>query len=376
MGAEQMSQDIRLAHRCPHYTVEEVTPLDTDRRTLITTQPILAAQTVRLSAGHVSIPQSGLTLPAVLPTPHSAPFVFESPGVITLTTPSVSLGWEIPAGVYESADALVRVFASPYVQVGERGNLEFVDINNSGLSSHVKVGGLGASVLGFGDAACCEGTTSGISGVEVYPPWRLVSLPARPGLRAIQFDRTVRNRSVLRTSYATGVRYCLRCKATYVENDYRFDEYGQTLLITQEDLLVQACLKVLLTVKGSNPFHPWYGTSIKSQIGRKALASINATISEEVRTALSRLQALQKDQGNYQPVSSRERLYSVLAANVRTAENDPTTLFVDVTVQNASSEAVQLNIVYTVPGVVALKGTNGLSMGTEIAGLTDDFRLR
>jgi hypothetical protein len=43
---------------------------------------------------------------------------------------------------------------------------------------------------------------------------------------------------------------------------------------------------------------------------------------------------------------------------------------IDVTVQNASAEPIELTIVFTVPSVVALMGSNGLTLGTEKAGIT------
>jgi hypothetical protein len=49
---------------------------------------------------------------------------------------------------------------------------------------------------------------------------------------------------------------------------------------------------------------------------------------------------------------------------------EQTTFLVDVTVQNASNEPIELSIVFTVPEVVALMGGNGLLLDGNRAGVT------
>ena len=43
-----MSRDFQLAWPCPHLTVEEYVTLDSDRRSLVTKQPIVNAGLVRV----------------------------------------------------------------------------------------------------------------------------------------------------------------------------------------------------------------------------------------------------------------------------------------------------------------------------------------
>ncbi len=135
-------------------------------------------------------------------------------------------------------------------------------------------------------------------------------------------------------------------------------------------------LKILLTDLGSNPFHPWYGTSIRQRIGSKALMGVASVLSEDVRQALSRYQALQTEQAKYQVVSFKERLYGILGVDVKRHAQDATTFLIEVTVQNASGTPIALNIVYTVPEVVALMGTNGLMLGNQPTGLSPAESLR
>ena len=152
----------------------------------------------------------------------------------------------------------------------------------------------------------------------------------------------------------------------------RFTTSGQPLMITNEDLLYQAALKILLTDKGSNPFFTWYGTTIRERIGSKALGSVAAAISDDVRKSLDRLFTLQKDQSDFQQVTPKERLYQILSVNTRPHREDPTTYLVDVVIQNASGDPVELSIVFTVAEVGSLLGSNGLILGTQAAGITDE----
>jgi ABC-type branched-subunit amino acid transport system substrate-binding protein len=124
-------------------------------------------------------------------------------------------------------------------------------------------------------------------------------------------------------------------------------------------------LKAILTVLGSNPYHPAYGSAVTTRIGAKAIAATQSLIRSDIQTALERVKSLQAAQGKYQAVSAEERLYAINNVQVDTDPNDPTTFQAQVTVKNASNRTVLLNIVFTVPGVVALKGTNGLSLGIQ-----------
>ena len=99
-------------------------------------------------------------------------------------------------------------------------------------------------------------------------------------------------------------------------------------------------------------------------------ASLAQAIHEDVRTALGRMQALQKQQAKYQRVSLKERLYAIMSVEVLPHETDQTAFLVDVVVSNGTGEPVRLTIVFSVPGAVALAGTNNLTLGLDTTGLT------
>ena len=142
-------------------------------------------------------------------------------------------------------------------------------------------------------------------------------------------------------------------------------------MVEDENLLYQAALKTVLTVKGSNPYHEWYGTSIMTRIGHKIVANVAGVINDEIGKALEKFKGLQASQAKYQTVSLKERLLKVVSLSVLPHVDDPTMFMIDMVVANAAMEPIKLTIVYTVPGAIALKGTNQRSLGTQKSGIVD-----
>ncbi len=374
-----MSRDFQLAWPCPHLTVEEVVSLASDRMSLNTRQPVASEGTVRIVADdNVSIPRGGLLVPAVLSSSTPGPYdLVENEDVLILET---SAGTEtFTFGVrgvvrYTPADIkrfLLRRELSVAAFSTTDDVLTFTEGTKVGPDSFIRVRGSAAPALGFGSPGISE-RQWGARGRQVYPAWSLHQRPDDIVNRFPKFVSPLRSNPILKVSYTVPVQRCLRCRASFVENDYRFTASGRSIFITDEDLLYQASLKLLLTDRGSNPYHPWYGTNIRSRVGQKAIGAVASLISEDVRRALARMQELQKEQAQFQQVTFRERLYNVLQVHVRPHVEDPTTFLIDVVVQNASGEPIDLSIVYTVPEVVALMGTNGLMLGTEPTGLTHE----
>lgn len=368
-----MSLELQLAWPCQHITLEEVVPLDTDRRWLLTEQPVASLASMRLLFNNeLLIPQFGLSVPAALQSFVAGPFdLVPNETTLTVTTPqgtqTVTLAVTSPVrrSAEDVASELLRRGLTVALPEALDGYLVLSDTSMVGPDSFVKVGGSGAYSLGFG-APMLSDRPWQAWGRNLYPGWDLV----KSGLgRRPRFREPVVGNPIIKVSYSTTVAQCRRCRGSYVENDYRFTVGGDAILIQNEDLLYQAALKILLTDLGSNPFHRWYGTNIKSRIGAKAVGGVATLISEDVRKALSHLQRMQVQQARYQHVTNRERLYAVLNVQVSPHQQDPTTFLVDVVVQNASGEPVQLNIVFTVPEVVALMGSNGLMLGQEVMGV-------
>jgi len=371
-----MSRDIQIAWPCSHLTVEEVVPLGSDRRSLATSQPIAARGQVRVLANNdFFLPQGGLYIPAVLYGTGSGPFTLvENEDTLTIesTVGAVTISFGIRGETRWTATQVITYLKRQGVTIVQfdqtNGHLIFQETTKIGVDSFIKVSGSAAGALGFGDGS--NGYQVAARGSQLYPSWELYRPPTLTALRYPRFSEALRANPVLKVTYTAAPNRCLRCRTTYIENDYRFDGAGQALMVQNEDLLYQAALKILLTDQNSNPYHPWYGTMLRSRIGTKAIAGVATLISEDVRKALSRLQALQTDQAKIQTVTFKEKLYAVLNITVKPHAQDPTTFLLDVTVQNASSEPINVTIVFTVPDVVALMGSNGLMLGPEQAGLS------
>jgi len=260
------------------------------------------------------------------------------------------------------------------VGISERNNsLSLIERTDAGPPSFIRVSGKGADALGF--------LQKRSRGAHVYPPWNLVArddvfpttrvnglviVPAR----FPQFKEPLRGNPTLKVTYVSMPERCPRCGGTWVENDYRFDPQGYAILIQNEDLLQQACLKAILTVQGSNPYHTKYGSLITTRIGRKLVQSSALLVKEDVVQALQQVQNLQKGQRQYQDVRNRELLFSIQSVDVRPSDIDPTLFFVDVVVRNGSNQPVQLETAFAVPGSVALAGSNNQVLGLDGAGLT------
>ena len=369
-----MSLEYQLAWPCPHLVVEEVVPLGDDRRSLNVRQPVAAAGQVRILVNNsFFVPRGGLLSAATLSSTVSGPYdILKNEDTLTVETSggSESLSFGVTRLTRLTADQVVKrtkIAGWSHVEVrNDNGHLVLVDPNKVGPYAFVKVGGSAASALGFGQPGVSNRQWASY-GREVYPGWDLYQREDTIANRFPRFRKPLRVNPMIKVTYSVPVQRCLRCQATFVENDFRFDSGGNMIFIRNEDLLYQAALKILLTDRGSNPFYPWYGTTIRERIGTKALSGVSSVLAEDVRKALAQMQATQNEQAKYQQVTFKERLYSVLSVDVRPHQQDPTTFLIEVVVQNASGQPVNLSIVFTVPEVVALMGSNGLMLGTEVA---------
>lgn len=378
-----MSVELQIAFPCQHLVIEEYVALEGDRRTLFPKAPVSNSNLVRILADdRYYIPPTGLYSQAVLVGGVSGPFVIRrctnlvgpDGNLLVLTTSAGQVEVRLPLGERVSATAVeqaIRSAAFDYVQVGTRnGAIVLADTNAVGPASFVKASGQGAAALGFT-------AQMGAHGYEVYPPWQLVARPetypslagSRPlPARYPKFTKSIRGNPTLKVTYAAPPEQCPRCRATYIENDMRFDPQGELVLIDNENLLYQACMKALLTRKGSNPYHPAYGSTILDRIGTKFLGATTVLLQEDVRNALLRVQSIQGEQRKYQAITNKERFYSLQNVQVTPGE-DQTTALISVTVANASLEPIALSIVFSVPGAVALAGSNGQTLGLQGVGL-------
>lgn len=363
-----MSFDFQIGFPCPHYIVEEHVELSADRRGIVTRYPIAAKGTVSILINdEFFVPQRGLASRAVLRGGQSGPYrVGKHEDELTVSNQDSSFTVKIPHGLRIPTDDLVVLFNKAFKSKGEQfifatsvsGFLIFYDVASSGGKSRILVAGSAANTLGF--------KQRGMKGRLLYPAWVLEKQLSSDGEfygRFLRFTKPLKNNPLIKVSYTTPAEQCVRCRSTYVENDYRYDSKGDMKLITNENLLYQASLKALLTIKGSNPYYRWYGTNLLNAIGKKAVLGLQNAIKQEISSALQTFQQGQLAQAKYQTVSSKERLFSLSSVEVYPHETDPTAFLAEVVIVNASQEPISLSVIYTAPSAIALAGSNGKSLG-------------
>ena len=297
-----MSFSFQLAHSCPHMIMGEVVTLSADdKRSMFLRGPVANNQSVLVSANGIYVPPTGYhSLPSV--STATGPFKIQncvgtSGGgneALTVTTLSGSVALSLPVGPRVSLAKVKRTLvlgASGLFSVSEKhGTLVLTGLGETGSKSYIQVSGKGAASLGFSQLKS--------RGREVYPPWSLNArpnqLPTWGGTGIVQqnramyprFSKPLRGSPILKVTYATTGGQCPRCQGTLIENDYRFNALGNLMVVANEDLLYQACLKAILTNKGSNPYSPAYGTMIQGRIGMKAARAGASLVQEDIMNVL------------------------------------------------------------------------------------------
>jgi len=356
-----MSKEIRLTKPCTHLADRERVILGPDRRSLKTKKSVSSFSGLSIFANNEEVPSSGLYSQAELFSGFSGPFrTLKNETDLVIKTSVETLVYNLPISSSLTTDSLISLLSvgsETTLFENQNGFLKVTDFGALGLSSSISISGRALCSLGFSHQ-------SGARGAQLYPPWELVKTSdfnRRIVYRHPKFRDRIRSNPIFKVRYTFWPEQCLRCGGSLIENDYSFDSTGDTVLIDNENLLHQAALKIILTTKRSNPYHPWYGTTLRQRIGSKAVNMAASLINEDVRTALEKMQSLQVNQKNFQEVSFKERLYKIDQVRTRAHEQDPTMFLVDVVVTNASQEAVSLSVIFTVPGVVAeIMGSDGL----------------
>lgn len=343
--------------------MEESVALSTDDQSLVVMAPVVSENAVQVMANDLYVvPHTGFYSQAQIIGTVGGPFrITDCTNSLTVTTGTETVTVKLPEGRQVSSLSVARLLSSRLSNVAvetQHDRLILTDTSALGQESRINLSGTALDALGFG-------SQRGARGQMIYPPWKLHTGKVILGDNKYpKFTQPLRARNTAwKVTYATSAQRCVRCQGTYVENDARFDLTGDIYLVTDENLLYQASLKILLTRIQSNPYHPAYGTSLMSRIGTKAVGAVSMQLQSDVQKALAMYQKLQGEQAKYQSVGPKERLYRVTNVTVTPHPLDPTAFQIDVGVQNASGEPVALSVVFSVPGAIALAGSNGRSLG-------------
>jgi hypothetical protein len=346
-----MSYDRQLKQVCPHFVAEEYLLMRSDRQVATPLRPIASSNSVVVRVNGVSeIPSYGVETPAQSGGSRSGPFTITAGVNDHLRLRVGNDDWQdvyIPSGYRIQPDHLA-------LSVNTRvAGLQFYTTNNK---MFFRSNLLGPSATVFIDSSSTFATLLGIpvnryfSGKRVFPGWSLVSkagtLTDRP-TRLIVFDEPLRaDLNYLEINYTTVREECRRCGGLGVEDDWRYSITGEVTQVRDEILLIQELQKIIYTIGGTNSFHSWYGTKIIDQIGEKMVIGgvLQNRITADIYTAFGRWQSIKKQQEEKvgQAVSDEEFPFQLQGVRLEQSQDDPTVLFVTVTVSNRSMKPIQL----------------------------------
>jgi hypothetical protein len=363
-----MSFDLQIDQVCQHRVTEEALFVASDRQTVRPLRPISSSTSVQVLLDNaIPVPSEGTYLPAKSSGTRRGPFSFTAGvnNVIELTVDqgavqTATLPTSHQMGVSRVAALLSQMFTGVFFSVQNERLTFATRAKGPQASVFLQDTSTAASVFGFT-------TNREYRGQQRVPGWTLVSDPAtladRP-TRLIVFDEPLRSGSdFVEISYVTRREECRRCGGTGYENDWRHDIKGSLIEVRDEALLLQELQKNFYTIRGSNQFHTWYGTQIIDSIGKKIAAggfAQNLVVSD-IHQAFNRWQSIKRQQEDDvgQFVSDREFPFRLLSVNLEQSSQDPTVVFITVTVQNRSNEPIQLTRGLKVPEALELSGSTG-----------------
>lgn len=361
-----MSYDRQIDQLCTHLVVEELLPVAFDGVTVVPIRPISSSNSVvvRLN-GEMTVPSSGVHVPASSGGTKEGPFNIKE-GVNNLLV--VQVDNDPPQSVSLPTASKVPTKRLADILSASLQGIKFYDERNvlKFKSDH-----LGRDATIFISPASTLATLVGIKTNRIYrgkqaaPGWTLINDPNtlndRP-TRLIVFDEPTKGlNDFVEVNYTTVRQECRRCGGIGVENDWRFGNDGNVIEVRQEALLIQELLKVTYTVRGSNPFHPWYGTTIIEQIGQKLSARgvVQNAIVSDINVTFTRWQSIkrQQEQNSGQFVSDEEFPFRLDGVVLEQSQDDPTVMFVTINVQSRSLKPIQLTRGIRLPQPLDLLGS-------------------
>jgi len=346
-----MSYDFSLDQTCAHYVSEEAVYVSPGRRIIRPKRPIAAENSVKVRLdGAIDVPSYGSQIPATMKGTKRGPFTVTSSATSLLRVKVSQGAWQDL--VFPVSNAMDPRYAVTLFNQGlsgikaalEDGTIRIETLDKGRQASlFIAQESTAASIFGFP-------VNREWRGQDLIPGWTLVTdlasvVEDRPTQRNIVFDYPLKQeQSVAEISYTTALQECRRCGGIGVENDWRYDVKGNPITVENEDLLLQELQKMVLTVRGSNPFHNWIGTSLVDAIGQKlGQQSVVQTLTlADITQAFKRFQSIKKGQEKVQEITDREFPYRLLGVNFTQHPTDPSILYIDLSVQNRSQQAIKL----------------------------------
>jgi hypothetical protein len=347
-----MSKDFKLKHTCPHFVMGEWLAIGQDRRTLTPVTDPSSTQTVELFVNGHRIPKQGLYSDVSVRSQKGQPYTFpEDQNEFTLSVnngPSQTVSFEEnkPLSGQHVSQRLSRQVEGVDASIDDMGHLVLSVSQSVGRQESLFLrGGSGHPSLGLKDRRYYQNK-------KVTPGWEWIERTTLQGQqrKAVRFEEPLRStEDIIELSYYTRQSDCRRCQGQGIEDDIRFDRRGDPVFVEDEELLLQEVQKVTFTVKGTNVFYQWYGTSLMDAIGTKVLPGgdvLEEELTSEIVNALNRYRDVKQQQSSIQPVSDEEFLLRINTIQVEQGA-DPTVFNVDIDIQNRdrSTQTISKKIV-------------------------------
>ena len=362
-----MSYDRELQQICPHLVAEEALYVNPDRQTVRPQRPIAAVDSVSfIMNGVVSVPSYGVQVPGSVISPLLGPYTI-------ITGKNDTFVYRVGTGFAQTVVVGASLYMTPQhlcallnpqvtgIYFSVVGNQVQVRTSGQGLSAAFFIYGTStlASYLGIV-------TNHEYRGRQVVPGWTLVTDPLNsltvPPSRLIYFDQPLRSiGDFVELNYTTIRNECRRCGGTGIENDWRYGRTGEVYQVVDSDLLLQEIQKIFWTIIKSNPFHSWYGTHLMELVGKKLAAGnvVQNMLVQDIYTAFQRWQTIKNQQqqklGQY--VSDAEYPFRLLNVEVQQSTQDPTVIFINMTIQNRSLKQIDITRGIRIPQPTDLLGS-------------------
>ena len=149
----------------------------------------------------------------------------------------------------------------------------------------------------------------------------------------------------IEVNYLTFANVCPKCTGIKTIDDVVYTMSGDFKMAQKEYLLLQEVEKAIVTDVTSNPFHSWYGTSLKSLIGTKItdLSFIKSKILDQVSSAISKLKNVQKSMVSSGRIVDPGELFGQVRSVTVDQTDDPTIIQVTVVFTAQSGQSLEFS---------------------------------
>lgn len=170
------------------------------------------------------------------------------------------------------------------------------------------------------------------------PEFGFIVEELEPGIKKVLFKKPLKSQDdFFELTYITVAEDCPKCDGTSFHFDFAIDELGRAVVIEGEEKLTQDVVKGTLTIKGTNPYHPWYGTILNTLIGSKIadFEKLKLLISQDIQELFSNIKDLQIQQSEVQEIADKERIEQLISIqSARPDPSNPSLVTVSITYRN------------------------------------------